>query len=54
VIRGLLRQDPLSAVVEFATAAAVLKHSIPGDFALLSAAEVECLAAGDAIGRVQR
>lgn len=54
VIRGLLHEDPLLVIVEFATAAAVLKHSIPGDFALLNAAEVESLVAGAATGRVQR
>uniref|UniRef100_A0A7C2K304 Sugar kinase n=1 Tax=Schlesneria paludicola TaxID=360056 RepID=A0A7C2K304_9PLAN len=54
VIRGLLRNDPLAEIVEFATAAAVLKHTIPGDFALVSLAEVKALAAGTAPGRVQR
>ncbi|MDZ4686880.1 MAG: sugar kinase, partial [Planctomycetaceae bacterium] len=54
VIRGLLRSDPLASTVEFATAAAVLKHSIPGDFALVGVAEVEALVAGAATARVQR
>ncbi len=40
--------------VEFAVAAACLKHSIPGDFSLCSLKEVETLLAGDAAGRVQR
>ncbi|HUQ70922.1 MAG TPA: sugar kinase [Planctomycetaceae bacterium] len=54
VIRGLLRGDPLPASVEFATAAAVLKHSIPGDFALVSIAEIAASAANATTGRVQR
>lgn len=40
--------DPLAAV-EFATAAAVLKHSIPGDFNLSRRADIESLVAGHAV-----
>lgn len=40
--------------LEFAVAAAALKHSIPGDVALISREEIEALMAGDAIGRVVR
>jgi 2-dehydro-3-deoxygluconokinase len=40
--------------VDFATAAACLKHSIPGDFNLCSVEEVEALLAGDAAGRIRR
>ena len=40
--------------LEFAVAASCLKHSIPGDFPLLSIAEVKALAAGSGSGRVQR
>ncbi|GHV12073.1 hypothetical protein FACS189491_04400 [Spirochaetia bacterium] len=40
--------------IEFATAASCLKHSIEGDFNLVSAEEVKKLAGGDASGRVQR
>ena len=54
VIRGLLQQQPVAEWVEFATAAAVLKHSIPGDLALLSVAEIERLAIDGGTGRVQR
>jgi 2-dehydro-3-deoxygluconokinase len=54
VIRGLLRDDPLPAIIDFATAAAVLKHSIPGDYALLSVPEIDTLAAGATTPRVQR
>ncbi len=45
--------DPQSAI-EFAVAASCLKHSIEGDFNLVSKKEVETLAGGDASGRVQR
>ena len=37
-----------------AAAANALKHTIPGDFTLVSLAEVEALAAGGHGGRVQR
>lgn len=47
------RYDPQKAI-EFAVAASCLKHSIAGDYNLVSAAEVEVLASGDASGRVQR
>ena len=40
--------------MEFATAAAVLKHSIEGDFNRVTVSEVESLAVGDGSGRVQR
>jgi 2-dehydro-3-deoxygluconokinase len=40
--------------LEFAVAASCLKHTIPGDFNLVSVAEVEALAAGAATGRIQR
>ena len=40
--------------VNFAVAASCLKHSIESDFNLVSVAEVESLAAGNASGRVQR
>lgn len=41
-------------IVNFATAAACLKHSIPGDCNLVSVEEVEQLVAGGQSGRVQR
>ncbi|MCL2440141.1 MAG: sugar kinase [Treponema sp.] len=40
--------------IEFAVAASCLKHTIEGDFNLVSADEVKKLAAGNASGRVQR
>ena len=40
--------------LEFAAAASCLKHSIPGDINLATAAEVNRLVSGDSTGRVQR
>jgi len=40
--------------LEYAVAASCLKHAIPGDFNLVSRAEVEALVGGDATGRVKR
>ena len=42
------------ATIEFAVAASCLKHSIEGDFNMVSVDEVKKLAGGDASGRVQR
>ena len=41
-------------LIDFAVAASCLKHSIEGDFYLVSLDEVLKLAGGDASGRVQR
>ncbi len=54
LIYGFLQGMGAKSCVEFAAAASCLKHSVPGDFALLSLAEIEALVAGDASGRVQR
>ena len=40
--------------INFAVAASCLKHSIEHDYNLVSVAEVEALAGGNASGRVQR
>lgn len=45
--------EPQKAI-EFAVAASCLKHSIEGDYNMVSVAEVEALAGGNASGRVQR
>lgn len=45
--------DP-QRTIDFATAAACLKHTIPGDFNLVSAHEVERLMADPSAGRIQR
>jgi len=49
-LKGMAPQDGL----EFAVAASCLKHTIEGDFNMVSADEVKKLAAGNASGRVQR
>ncbi|MBQ7980250.1 MAG: sugar kinase, partial [Oscillospiraceae bacterium] len=41
-------------IIEFAVAASCLKHSVEGDFNMVSVDEVMKLAGGDASGRVQR
>ena len=45
---------PPQELIDFAVAASCLKHSIEGDFNLVSLDEVLKLAGGDASGRVQR
>ncbi|MDO4594067.1 MAG: sugar kinase [Tissierellia bacterium] len=54
LIHGLLRGDNFKNALEFAVAASALKQTIPGDFNMVSEAEVEKLKGGDASGRVQR
>ncbi len=54
IIHGLLTKATQGEALEFAVAASALKHTIPGDFNMVSAEEVEALAGGDASGRVQR
>lgn len=54
IIHGLLTKSTPAEALEFAVAASALKHTVTGDFNLVSAAEVETLAGGDASGRVQR
>ncbi|MDD6980602.1 MAG: sugar kinase [Clostridia bacterium] len=45
--------DP-QKTIEFAVAASCLKHSVEGDYNMVSVAEVEALAGGSGSGRVQR
>ncbi len=54
LIYGLLSGLPPQECVDFAAAASCLKHSIPGDFNLVSVDEVKALMAGRSSGRVQR
>jgi 2-dehydro-3-deoxygluconokinase len=54
LIYGLSILESSREALEFAVAASCLKHSIPGDFALLSVAEVKALMGGAGSGRVQR
>ena len=54
LIHGLLTMKSQGEALEFAVAASALKHTVPGDFNLVSVAEVQSLAGGNANGRVQR
>ena len=54
LIYGLLTEADTRDALEFAVAASCLKHSIPGDFNLVSAEEVQKLAKGSGSGRVER
>lgn len=53
-ICGLLDGKNFKDALEFGVAASALKHTIPGDFNLVSRADVDNLVAGDGSGRVQR
>ncbi len=54
LIHGLLTKPTQGEALEFAVAASALKHTVNGDFNIVTAEEVEALAAGNANGRVQR
>ena len=54
LIYSLLSGKDTQAAVEFAVAASALKHSICGDYNMVTVAEVEKLAGGDGSGRIQR
>ncbi len=54
LIYSLLSGYDMQSTIEFAVAASCLKHSIEGDFNLVSVKEVETLMKGDGSGRVQR
>ena len=54
LICGLLDGNSMQESLEFGVAASALKHTIPGDFNMVTRAEVEALVGGDASGRVQR
>ncbi len=54
LIYSLISGYDAQATIEFAVAASCLKHSIEGDYNLVSVDEVKKLAGGDASGRVQR
>lgn len=54
LIYALLNRYAPQEAIGFAVAASCLKHSVEGDYNLVSLAEVENLAGGDANGRVQR
>jgi 2-dehydro-3-deoxygluconokinase len=54
LIYGELQAWPVQKTLEFAVAASCLKHSVEGDYNLITIDEVMKLAEGDASGRVQR
>ena len=54
VIGGMLDGKNFKDALEFGVAASALKHTIPGDFNLVSRADVENLVVGYGSGRVQR
>jgi len=54
LIYGLMHYPSQGEALEFAVAASALKHTINGDFNLVSVEEVESLMKGNSNGRVQR
>lgn len=54
VICKMAEGTDFKEALEFGVAASALKHTIPGDFNLVSRKEVESLAGGNVSGRVQR
>lgn len=54
LIYSLLNNYDAQRAIEFAVAASCLKHSIEGDYNMVSVSEVESLAGGSGSGRVQR
>lgn len=54
LIYSLLNKYEPQKAIDFAVAASCLKHSIEGDYNLVSLAEVNALIGGDGSGRVQR
>ena len=54
LIYALLKGYEPQKAIEFAVAASCLKHTVEGDYNMVSLSEVEALAAGNSSGRVQR
>lgn len=54
LIHGMLTMPTQGEALEFAVAASALKHTVNGDFNLVSEDEVKALVGGNASGRVQR
>jgi 2-dehydro-3-deoxygluconokinase len=54
LIYGLCTYDDVQQALDFAVAASCLKHTVAGDFNLVTVAEVEKLMGGDVSGRVSR
>ena len=53
-ICGFLDGKNFKDALEYGVAASALKHTIPGDFNLVSRSDVDGLVGGDGSGRVQR
>lgn len=54
LIYSLLSGKDTQSAIDFAVAASALKHTIEGDYNMVTVAEVEKLAGGDGSGRIQR
>ncbi|MCR4718854.1 MAG: sugar kinase [Firmicutes bacterium] len=54
VICGFVDGKDFKQALEYGVAASALKHTIPGDFNLVTRSDVDALAGGDDSGRVQR
>ncbi len=54
VICGFVDGKDFKSALEYGVAASALKHTIPGDFNLVTRSEVDALVGGDGSGRVQR
>ena len=54
VICGFVDGKDFKSALEYGVAASALKHTIPGDFNLVTRTDVDNLAGGDGSGRVQR
>ncbi len=54
LIYSVLTGKDTQATIDFAAAASALKHTIEGDYNMVTVAEVEKLAGGDGSGRIQR
>ena len=54
LIYSMLQGATSQEAIEFAVAASCLKHTVEGDYNMVSVAEVTALAGGDGSGRVQR
>ena len=54
LIYSLLTGKGTQNAIDFAVAASALKHTIEGDYNMVTVAEVEKLAGGDGSGRIQR
>ncbi|MCI5666379.1 MAG: sugar kinase, partial [Spirochaetia bacterium] len=54
LIYACLNGKSTQEAVDFAVAASCLKHSIEGDYNMVSVDEVEKLAGGNGSGRIQR